>query len=268
MLSLLFWNLNKMSLGSRIAQAVATFDVDVLVLAECIDPELAILETLNRRNVGRYIFPPSSGRKLSFFTRLAQDAIVDRFNSPRMYIREFRISSLLKILLATVHFQNRGPWDQEDQTLQATTLARDISAAEDTAGHRRTILLGDFNMNPFDAGIVGAQALHAVMTRQLARKEERIVSGETYRFFYNPMWGHFGDRTPGPAGTFYLKSSKPQNHFWNMYDQVLLRPELMDKLVDLSVLDTDGVESLLTTQGIPDMRNASDHLPILVRLDI
>ncbi len=134
--------------------------------------------------------------------------------------------------------------------------------------HRRTILVGDLNMNPFDAGVVGAQALHAVMTRQLARREEREVMGRAYRFFYNPMWGHFGDRTSGPAGTYYHHASNPGNLFWNMYDQVLLRPDLMDQLIELQILISDGQDDLVTKGGLPKKTDGSDHLPILFRMNL
>ena len=55
---------------------------------------------------------------------------------------------------------------------------------------------------------------------------------------------------------------------WEMFDQVLLRPSLMDGLEDLRILDHDGVESLLTKNGLPDSENGSDHLLILFRLSM
>jgi hypothetical protein len=56
------------------------------------------------------------------------------------------------------------------------------------------------------------------------------------------------------------------NYFWAIYDQVLLRPSLAPALTEVSILDHDGQESLLTANGLPDIANASDHLPLLVRL--
>ncbi len=135
-------------------------------------------------------------------------------------------------------------------------------------GHQRTVLVGDLNMNPFDLGMVGAQALNAVMTRDLARSEGRVVAGRSYRFFYNPMWGCFGDRTPGPAGTFFYSASNPRSYYWHLFDQVLLRPALMDALVELRILEDDGQESLLTDRRRPRSSEASDHLPVLFRLDL
>jgi hypothetical protein len=146
-------------------------------------------------------------------------------------------------------------------------LAQIIQEVEGKRWADRTVLVGDFNMNPFDAGVVSAHALHAVMTKDVARRGSREVRGEEYPFFYNPMWGCFGDRTAGPPGSFYLGASKPVNYFWNVYDQVLLRPGLMDSLRELAVLDSDGVESLLTASGLPQTSSGSDHLPLFFQLD-
>jgi hypothetical protein len=46
-----------------------------------------------------------------------------------------------------------------------------------------------------------------------------------------------------------------------------MRPALAGHLTELSVLDSDGTESLLTVNGIPDATNGSDHLPLLFRFD-
>lgn len=117
--------------------------------------------------------------------------------------------------------------------------------------------------------MVWAGGLHAVMSRDLLERRdgERTVRGVGYSLFYNPMWGVLGDRTPGPPGTYYRASSESVNYFWNTYDQVLLRQELMSHLRDVLVPDNDGVNSLLTAAGLPDKVSGSDHLPLVFRLD-
>ncbi len=159
-------------------------------------------------------------------------------------------------------------WSDSDQGFWATELVREIRREEGQVWCDRTIVVGDFNMNPFDHGVVAAQGFHAVMTLDLARKLERKLKGRSYPFFYNPMWGLFGDRTKGPAGTFYLSTSKPATYFWNMYDQVLLRPGLAGDLKEVRIIDHDGVESLLTRYNLPEKSLGSDHLPILFELDL
>jgi hypothetical protein len=165
-----------------------------------------------------------------------------------------------------LHFHTKQYSTSLAQGLQAAVLSREIAATEDAVGHQRTVLVGDLNMNPFDPGVVGAQAFNAVMDRGIVRGEGRTVAGRSYRFFYNPMWGCFGDRTPGPPGThFYPTSDGP---YWHIHDQVLLRPAVMDALTELRIMNHDGQEPLVTDRGRPRSAEVSDHLPILFRLDL
>ena len=82
------------------------------------------------------------------------------------------------------------------------------------------------------------------------------------------MWGQFGDLTQGAAGTYYEHRTEHVSYFWNMFDQVLLRPELLPYFQNenLNILTHDGEMSLVSDSGLPDDTLASDHLPILFSL--
>jgi hypothetical protein len=268
MISFLFWNLDKRRLEASVSRMAALHEVDVLMLAECrIDPD-EMLKSLNSRCSSPYHFPDSESKKIRIFTRLRKSQLIDKFIDPLagLNIRQLRIGPRPGILLAVVHFPSKIGWDDHDQTSGSCTLATRITQTEDRLGHHRTVLVGDLNMNPFDSGVVSAMGLHAVMTKNLASREHRVVQGNPYRLFYNPMWGCFGDRTPGPAGTYFFHvAGKPVNHYWNMFDQVLLRPELADSLGRLEILTSDSSEALVTAEGLPA---ASDHLPLFFQLDL
>jgi hypothetical protein len=265
------WAARSSALRNHLIRMVSSYDVDVLLLAESGFAPAEMVKALNIENMGTYCYPESNSSRIQLFSRLSDTAVVDQFNDSsdgRLTIRRLTTASGTVLLLAALHFQSRMVWDAEDQALQATVLRRDIADTEDLVGHQRTVLVGDFNMNPFDSGVIGAQALNAVMTRELARSEERTVAGRPYRFFYNPMWACFGDRTPGPPGTYFHSSSSPRSYYWHVFDQVLLRPELMDALTELRILEGDGHESLLTGRGRPRSDEASDHLPLMFRLSL
>jgi endonuclease/exonuclease/phosphatase family metal-dependent hydrolase len=157
----------------------------------------------------------------------------------------------------------------EDQILGSTRLAGYIRHAEHKVGHARTVVIGDFNMNPFEAGVVGSEGLHAVMDRRIAATSSRKVQGETRDYFYNPMWANFGDAGSTPPGTyFYDASGREVNYFWNMFDQILVRPALLPCLSTDSVSVVTEIEgdSLLDERGRPDREIGSDHLPVVLRL--
>ena len=59
-------------------------------------------------------------------------------------------------------------------------------------------------------------------------------------------------------------------YFWNMFDQVLVRPSLLDAFANdhLKILDSNDDDSLLTARGLPNKAAASDHLPIVFGLEL
>jgi hypothetical protein len=271
--SFLFWNLARKPLRQCVATLAATHGADVVMLAECEEDPLQVLQALNAVCSARaYNFPASYGDRIRIFTTFPKTQLRDDFNDSamdRLTIRRLRVGRPPGILLAAIHFQDRRNWSREAQALEATVVARHIAEREDRAGHRRTVLVGDLNMNPYEIGVLGTQALNAVMTRHLAARIDRTVAGRSNRCFYNPMWGLLGDRTPGPSGTFFFGASEPTNCYWHMLDQVLLRPVLMNGLKDLRILDHDGQDSLVTKHGRPRKSSShSDHLPLFFQLDL
>lgn len=195
MISFLFWNLMGRQETNRrvrleqirihLARMVASLDVDVLLFAESAFEPGDFTSTLNHSSAGTYHYPASSNRRIQLYSRLSMGSIVEQFNDPsdgRLMIRRVTTPSSNDILLAVVHFQSQLRWRPDEQALQATVMCRDIAGTEDVVKHQRTLLVGDLNMNPYDLGIVSAQGLNAVMTRDVARNEKRIVAGRPYRW--------------------------------------------------------------------------------------
>jgi endonuclease/exonuclease/phosphatase family metal-dependent hydrolase len=270
MASFVFWNISAKPLHDHIARLATTHEADFVLLAECTCDPTEIEGALNRANPGEFHFTGIRGMKTLVFTRLKKGSVVDKFDDQmgRVTIREVRFDPGPGIILVVVHLPDRRNWSSLGQAIHVTSLVRDICRIEDELGHRRTILVGDLNMNPFDDGVFGAETLNAVSTRDIAGRQERTVQGVICRFFYNPMWCFFSDRTSGPPGTFFHRSPSSTEHYWNILDHVLLRPTLMDNLVDLKILETDGTVPLVDRNRRPDAAEASDHLPLFFRLKL
>jgi hypothetical protein len=271
-ISFLFWNLKNRPLQHRLVRIVTSENVDVVALAECNVTPAEILAALNSPGIEPAFAEPETfdpSPKLRLFTRLPVARFRPQLNGAngRTVVYRVALTGRLPFLLALAHWPSKVNNDQQDQMLLAAEFVREIRQAEADSGIERTVLVGDLNMNPYEPGMIGAAGLHAVMTRERAGRGERTVDGRTYPFFYNPMWAFFGDRTSGPAGTFHHDTGMV-NPFWNIYDQVLLRPSLMNSLRELRILESDGQQSLLTRSGVPNVANASDHLPLLFRLEL
>ena len=281
MLSFLFWNLNGNNpvdrseiMRNRIARLAKHFDIDVFIFVESnFEPE-ELADALCGINVGRYWHSQTVCQRIQIFSRLPVENVKPQYDSvdDRMTIRQLEVPPH-KILIAAVHLPSQLHQEAIAIGFQATTMRNEIATVERSLDNYHTILVGDMNMNPFDEGMVAAQAFHGVMTKRLAKPKRRVISGIPYRFFYNPMWGLFGDRSSAddqqrPSGTSFYSSGSSIEYFWQMHDQVLLRPELMETLDELKFLENDGEVSFLNRNGRPNRKTASDHLPILFRLQL
>jgi endonuclease/exonuclease/phosphatase family metal-dependent hydrolase len=183
MLSFLFWNLKKLPRADIIARLAREHEVDVLMLAECSIPDDSLLAALKDTTGSVFRKAWSETAKVEVFTRLAENSMTALYDDDlgRLTIRRLVIETM-DVLLAAVHFPSKVNWSEDEQRAEMQNLARDIALTEDKAGHRRTILVGDFNMNPFEKGMISSHGLHAVMTRQIAEKKSRKVAGREYRF--------------------------------------------------------------------------------------
>ena len=57
--------------------------------------------------------------------------------------------------------------------------------------------------------------------------------------------------------------------FWNVLDQVLIRPKLVQSSLKFEIISSAGKKvPTLLSEGIPDKENYSDHLPILYTINL
>jgi hypothetical protein len=241
------------------------------MLAECPLKPGSLLEVLNSAT-SEFFHIQTDCPKLELFTRFSNEHVLPLEAGNDFLIHRVVLPDRLEILLCLVHFPSKLRQQPIDQTMYAVEFCDVLTRAEEVVEHTRTLLVGDLNMNPYEDGVVTTRGLHAVMTRAIAQRPTRRVKFESNPYFYNPMWRHFGERTEGHAGTYYYSSPKARADFWNIYDQVLIRADLLPHFrdEDLFILhrDLDTGKSFLTARGVPDSDALSDHLPILFSLDI
>jgi exonuclease III len=216
----LFWNVKKNPVGPILSKIVEAHNVDVVILAECRDSGV-ILSELNGATDNQFHLPDGPGPRVVIYTRFFRKHIKTAHSEDSFTIRLITLPNP-PILLVAVHLPSKllKTDSQEYQSIVASKISARIRQVEREKGTSRTVLVGDLNMNPFEKGVASTNGFHAVMTRDIARKEKRRVIREFYPFFYNPMWGRFGDTTDGPPGTYYRRGSEPTEYFWNTYDQV------------------------------------------------
>jgi exonuclease III len=260
-----FWNLKRKDLTSLVCDLAGATDTDILVLNECIVPIRKTLRVL-RQSVDRRFFVPASNSEERFhcFCRNTAFDLSEVHKGFRTSVRKLMLEPG-EMLLGFVHGVDIRNYDQEVRQSLAQGLADEIRFVKSQRGHNRLVLIGDFNMNPYDRAMNLAMGLNAMMTKSCIASGQRTFAGKKYDFYYNPMWSLFGDGSDGPAGTFYDMSNQGP-YGWSMLDQVVINYSVVHKFESVQILTHAGRTCLTDAKGRPDANNASDHLPILVNL--
>jgi len=256
----LFWNTGRKQVNEVLERLIEELSCDVISLAEYTDDLDGLKQSLHNKGHEYHEIPTIGCERVTLLTRYAPSQI-KHFNETAYYtIKQFPHESLGRHLIAFVHFPSKLHMRDEDYITEAAYLKRDIEDAEAKSNHSRTIVVGDFNMNPFESAMVTASAMHSLPSRSIASRNVRTVNRREYSMFYNPMWNLLGD-IQDPPGTYYYGNSGHLCYFWNTFDQVIVRPSLLENFVTESVKIITEVQEirLVNNNGIPCL---SDHLPL------
>ena len=267
----LFWNINKKDLTEELVVCAVEHNIDIIITAESenldVDRMLSELHKRKSRFELKEIRPVKDDIK--FFAKETIDTAV---------YKEDHNVSLFKVhekgknyLLAAVHLRSAMYLSEFARGGRASKLSNFIEKQEEICNNERdaleaeyhTIVVGDFNLHPFSEGIIGCYGFQAIYDMQIAKKGSRTVADEKRKFYYNPMWDIMGKHN-GVMGTYYYETDQEDKAFyWYTYDQVLIRPSLIDRFIweEFGVVTKIGEKSLLRNGKI-NKKIYSDHLPI------
>ncbi len=268
-MKIVFWNINKNTNVDILEHLSVEIDPDIIILCEIEMPISIILEALNKYEVRYYYNEDQICKKIFVFSKFTNRIFKPVMSGRRYTVRSIDVPTYPKLNLMALHYQSKINWSNEDQLAHSYEIKEIINRFEEKTELKNTIVVGDFNMNPFEAGMVQTTGLHSVMSREIALKGSRIVDEINYDYFYNPMWSFFGDHGKGDvSGTIYSTLSKPINYFWNIFDQILIRPELLPYFQDedLEILCKFGDKLTLVNDG-KIVSSISDHLPIMFKIN-
>ena len=273
MLNLLFWNLNKKSLAESVGLLAEEREADIIVLAEMPDNTEEILTRLRQYNSDFMVGDPRLPQRGVILYHRFSSAQVQYLHYAKFWaIYQLSLSDGESLILVAVHMPakfRRGYIGSANRLPLFQQLCQDILKEESASGTDRTIVVGDLNQNPFDNEVVHLDTLNAVMDPDVATRVSCQRDGQTYKYFYNPMWTAYG-RRQAPRGTYYYQEPDYVRYYWHVFDQVLLRPDLIPNMGNEvpTIITELGGESLLRASGRPNASRFSDHLPISLSLDI
>src|SRR5436190_1654395 len=139
-------------------------------------------------------------------TRYAASLFRAVSDGPHFSIKSFAHPVIGPILIGGVHLMSKLYAQETDQYYGVRLLIESVSRAEVEAKHERAILIGDFNVAPFETAAIAADGLHATMDRSIAKRCQRTVQGKQFKFLYNPMWNLLGDENNGVPGTYFYQA--------------------------------------------------------------
>jgi hypothetical protein len=183
-LKFLFWNTGKREPLNEIAELAEHLRPDVLIFAECPISPVKIVERLNSGYRARFHLPLSPARRFTFVAALPPRSFTPLYDGSGISIRHLRPPLGADALMVTLHLPSKLYLSADDQSLLATRVRQLIQRFETKVGHRRTIVIGDFNMNPFEAGLVSSEGFHAMMSRAIVANGGRTVAGEERAYFF------------------------------------------------------------------------------------
>lgn len=260
-MNVFFWNTNKNeSINTVINEIVLEYDISLIVLAEYVADADELISTMLKNGIVLKQYEKICERITIFGTLKNLEPKFDDGHSTIKVINN-------KDILCCIHLNSKIYGDNENQrNILINRFISEIQRVEKELNTENTIIVGDLNINPFDSSCIDARYIHGIPIFEDADRRKRKILEETFYMFYNPMWNFLGDFTK-PYGTYYHSGNDTVNTFWNIYDQVIIRPAMRKRFVDssLKIITRTEKRFLLDANGHPN-KNISDHLPIIFEI--
>lgn len=255
----LFWNThNNIAINAVLIDVIRENNVDVVVLAEYKADLNDLLLKLRCYGIPIQVYPSGVGSRLTVLATIDNVEAKDQTKYESIQLLDN------DLILCCIHLPSqiytRG------SAMRRSAIHRivgDIQKLEKEHNTKNTIVVGDFNVNPYDEECMGFEYFHGLPFIADGRTSREIAE-EDYEFFYNPMWNFLGDFQE-PYGTYYSSGS---DTFWNILDQVIVRPELKRRFKnsELKIIAGTTNTSLVEADGSPNIE-ISDHLPIVFEVE-
>lgn len=255
-----FWNTQKnKNINIYLQTFLETYKPDVLGLAEY-EADGEQLEWSLRKQGLDYVFIPKIGSRLDMFYKGNKKQVI-HCNESKYYTIKIVPYDKRRQIISIVHLPSKMYSDDSGNEEILRDMLCDINTIRSSKQIKNLVVVGDFNMNPFESPMVNATALQAISSKEIVmRKKQRSYKDKSREFLYNPMWNFLGDEKC-PIGSYYYSSPQNAAFYWNTFDQFIVNEELADEI------NLDKIE-FVTNIGTLELGNkfgkpiVSDHFPL------
>lgn len=264
-MNILFWNLHNIDNTDLVKECLTENDIDLAVFCEHKGTKFD--QVINKIAREKYVIVlPEKTPRIQF---LVKSSLI--FSMCHIYDRHITIkltTSYRSYSITGVHLQDRLSADPEERKVIIRSLMSDLTAYEEKNGISNTIIIGDFNSNPYNDEMLQFDAFNAVLFKEVIRRSDiTIYRKHKYRRLYNPILNYIkeSDKECDRMYGSYYYSRGANTPYWFCLDQVLLGKSLIDSVTNVKYLKKIGTQDLINKVQLK--KSISDHLPLLVVID-
>lgn len=261
----MFWNLYRKNLIGPLIQIVLENEIDIVALVEMENLDIqGVISALKRQNQEWKVLeicPEANIRVLA-----KRHIHISVYTEDKRYT-SYKISEGKEIyLFNVVHLSSSLHLEESARDQRAIFISQRLRKIEDeifAESEFKSIVVGDFNLQPYSLGISSALGFNATMSITKARKKFRKVEDEPKLFYFNPTWKLMGDNKI-VQGTYYNSSDQQEKSiFWYSFDEILIRPFFIDRFNwdYFGIIENAGQHDFVSNAKI-NKTHYSDHLPI------
>lgn len=264
----LFWNTNKKDVDWVIYKLVKEYEPTVLALAEYEKSIKNLEKSLMKRTGIQYkVIDKLACRVQILINEKLSDKIEHCHDHTNYTIKILPYNSYIdKHIVAFVHLPSKMQDNKEKNRYLLEKITKQIDELN-SEEDRKVVLVGDFNLNPYEDAMTQLTGCNAVSSKEVALKIGRrhwVEEDKKFLYYYNPMWNFLGDIN-NVCGTYYYDKTTDHSRYWNTFDQFVVSPQLIKDIEDIKIIKSVGDISLANKKGIPDIK-ISDHYPLYFRL--
>ena len=253
MITIITWNTGKKKttfLQNSLAEIVTEHQPDILVFQECLGQ---YVNTILNPTHDEIPYPGKGlDRRVRIFLRkntFHRYATNTAFNNKLVFVHLKKIGGIEDFNIAGCHLYSKLNTEMQ-QMWKNKPFSDTLIALEKTqSNNENTILIGDFNYNPYDRAMLDPNVFNAIDNKFLISNFGlNPVGKRNHNYWYNPMWNLLGDydlrtNTNKQATGTYFFYNEAEIPYWSLLDGTLLRPTIMDRI------DYDSSEILVKTNN-------------------
>lgn len=259
MFNILFWNLKKNSIEEYIVSCIIENDIDVAIFTEYDGIDFNALEKKLRTQYKTAAYVQND-IKVKIIARCSIEVKVLQ-EQHRYCIYQIK-SEMNTYLVCGTHLEDRRNYKSADRIQTISNIVSDVEENEDIFQCDNTIVIGDFNANPYDDELLSVYAFNSVLFKSVIQQNEmKEWNGTKKKRFFNPILHYISEET-GMYGSFYYSGSH-ETSYWHCLDQAIVRKGLVNKISSVKYLKKiDGYELI---KDIRPNKEISDHLPLVIQ---